>query len=119
MDVARIGHERRLFAGKLAGVFEDVDLLIVPTLPLADLTLDRFTRLLSNPDELPNLLRFLAPFNFSGNTTITLPGGFDQSGVPIGFQLVARHLDEPLLVRVGRAFQAASDCHLRRPRVDE
>ncbi|MGB0971202.1 MAG: amidase family protein, partial [Mycobacterium sp.] len=115
MDVARIERERRLFAGKLAAIFEDVDLLIIPVLSLADLTLDRIARLLTDPEELPNLLGFLAPFNFSGNPTITLPGGFDQSGVPIGFQLVARHFDEPLLVRAGRAFQTASDWHLRRP----
>ncbi|MCH9730332.1 MAG: amidase [Actinomycetia bacterium] len=119
MDVARIEHEKRLFAGKLAAIFEEVDLIIIPVLPLADLTLDRFARLLSDPDELPNVLRFLAPFNFSGSPTITLPGGFDQSGVPIGFQLVARHLDEPLLVRAGRAFQTASDWHLHRPPLGE
>ncbi len=115
MEIARIEHERRLFAGKLAAMFEDVDLLIMPTIPIADLTLDRFTQLLSNPDDLPNVLRFLAPFNFSGNPTMTLPGGFDGSGTPIGFQLVARHLDEPVLVRAGAAFQKSSDWHLRRP----
>jgi len=115
MDIARIEHEKRLFAGKLAAIFEDVDLLIMPIIPIADLTLDRFTQLLSDPDELPNVLRFLAPFNFSRNPTITLPGGFGRSGTPIGFQLVARHLHEPLLVRVGAAFQKSSDWHLRRP----
>lgn len=117
MDIARIERERHVFTGRLAALFEDLDLLIVPTLPLADLTLDRFARLLFNSDELPNVFRFTAPFNFSGNPTITLPGRFDSHGAPIGFQLVARHLDEPLLVTAGRAFQSATDWHLRRPPV--
>lgn len=119
MDIARIERERRLFTGTLADVFEDVDLVVVPALPLADLTLDRLTQLLSNPDELTNVLRYLAPFNFSGNPTMTLPGGFGPSGVPIGFQLVARHLDESVLVRVGRAFQSATNWHLRRPALSD
>ncbi|MFR9749784.1 amidase [Nocardia sp. 004] len=115
MDIARIESERRIFTGKLAALFDDIDLLLVPVLRYADLTLERFSALLFDPDELPNVLRFLVPFNFSGSPTITLPGGFDKSGVPIGFQLVARHLDEQLLVRVGRAYQSATDWHLRRP----
>ncbi len=117
MEIARIQRERNLFAGRLAALFEDVDLLVAPVLPLANLTLDRFRELLFNPETLPDLLRFTGPFNFSGSPTITLPGGFDSHGGPIGFQFVARHFDEPLLIRAGRAFQSATDWHLRRPPV--
>jgi amidase len=53
----------------------------------------------------------------SGSPTITLPGGFDAKGMPIGFQLVGRHLDEALLVRAGHAFQKATDHHLRHPKL--
>ncbi|MEV0945811.1 amidase [Rhodococcus sp. NPDC049939] len=117
MDIARIENDRRVFFGMLAGQFEYLDLILLPVLPVGDLTLDRFTQLLYDTDELPNVFRFTAPFNFSGNPTITMPGGFDGSGVPIGFQLVARHLDELLLAKAGRAFQSATNWHLRRPPV--
>ncbi|WP_072687375.1 amidase [Rhodococcus marinonascens] len=117
IDISRIENERRVFVGMLAAHFEDLDLVVLSVLPVADATLDRFTRLLYDSDELPNTFRFTAPFNFSGNPMITLPGGFDGSGVPIGLQLVARHLDEPLLARAGRAFQSATNWHLRRPPV--
>lgn len=115
MEIARIEHQRQIFTGKLAALFADLDLIIAPALPLADLTLDRFNQLLFTPEDLPNVLRFTAPFNFSGSPTITMPGGFDSHGGPIGFQFVARHLDEALLIRAGRAFQNATDWHLRRP----
>jgi amidase len=60
-------------------------------------------------------LRFTAPFNMTGSPTITLPGGFTADGVPLAIQLVARHLDESLLLRAGVAFQAATEWHKRRP----
>ncbi|RVW01502.1 amidase [Rhodococcus spongiicola] len=117
IDIARIEDERRAFGGRFEAHFEDLDLVLLPVLPVGDLTLDRFTQLLYDSDNLPNVFRYTAPFNFSGNPTITLPGGFDGAGVPIGFQLVSRHLDELLLARAGSAFQSATDWHLRRPPV--
>lgn len=117
MDIARVENTRRGFTGKLAALFDDIDLLIVPVSPVANLTLDRVSELLGDPDGVRTMLAFTAPFNFSGNPTITVPGGFDSRGAPIGFQLVARHLDEALLVKAGRAFQLATDWHCRRPPV--
>ena len=41
-----------------------------------------------------HLLRYTAEFNFTGQPAITLNGGFDKRGAPIGFQLVGKHLSE-------------------------
>jgi len=65
--------------------------------------------------EIDNLLQFTAPFDFSGHPTITLPGGFNDDGLPIAFQLVARDLDEAVLCRAGYAYQSTTDWHKRRP----
>jgi amidase len=69
------------------------------------------------PKEIAARLRFTAPFDMSGSPTITVPGGFTASGMPIGFQLVGRHFDEALVLRAGHAFQGATDWHTRRPPV--
>jgi amidase len=61
------------------------------------------------------MLRYTGPFDMSGNPTITLPGGFTDAGLPIGFQIVAPHMREDLLFRAGFAFQQATDFHRRRP----
>jgi amidase len=53
----------------------------------------------------------------SGSPTITIPGGFDERGMPIGFQLVGRHLDEALLIRAAHAFLGATDFHRRHPKL--
>ena len=35
--------------------------------------------------------------------------------MPIGFQLIGRHLDEALIVRAAHAFQTATDHHMKHP----
>ncbi|SKX01670.1 amidase, AmiD [Mycobacteroides abscessus subsp. massiliense] len=72
-------------------------------------------QLWSTPEGTALLWRFTEPFNMSGNPTITLPGGFTSGGLPLTFQLVARPLDEALLVRAGHAYQEATDWHRRHP----
>ena len=61
------------------------------------------------------LLRFTFPFNMTGQPALALPCGFSTSGLPISLQLVGRHLDEPTLLRIGHAYQQATNWHLRRP----
>lgn len=48
-------------------------------------------------------------------TAIRLPGRFDPSGLPVGFQLVGPHLGEATLVRAGHAYQQHTAWHRRRP----
>jgi amidase len=62
--------------------------------------------------------RFTAPFDMSGHPTLTLPGGKTADGLPVGFQIVGRHMEEALVLRAGHAFQQATDWHKHRPPID-
>jgi amidase len=108
-------YARLAFSGALAALFTEIDLLLIPTQPLADFTLAREAELFTQPEELSAFLRFVAPFDMSGSPTITLPGGFTKKGLPLSFQFVGRHLDEALLVRAGHAYQQATDWHRKHP----
>jgi amidase len=44
-----------------------------------------------------------------------MPGGFSGHGMPVGFQLVAPHWRDDVLVRAGAAFQARTPWHRRHP----
>jgi amidase len=68
--------------------------------------------------DIAELLRYAGPFNLTGMPALTMNGGFDRRGVPIGFQLVGKHLSEGLLLRVGHAFQSITDWHTRHPPLD-
>jgi aspartyl-tRNA(Asn)/glutamyl-tRNA(Gln) amidotransferase subunit A len=44
-----------------------------------------------------------------------VPAGFTDDGLPIGLQIVGRHLDDPLVLRAAAAFEAAAPWADRRP----
>jgi amidase len=115
-DYARAEQERIRFRAALEDVFESVDLILVPAMPTPPPT--AADAIAGNPaagEDIGNLLQFTAPFDFSGNPTISLPGGFGADGLPLGFQLIGRHLDEAALCRAGHAYQGATDWHDRHP----
>ena len=115
VELMKAHHERLAFTGALATLFRDIDLLLIPTQPLANFTLSREKELFSTPEGLAGFLRFATPFDMSGSPTLTLPGGFTTKGLPLSFQLVGRHLEEALLVRAGYAYQQATDWHQWHP----
>jgi amidase len=115
LEIGAILHERLAFSGALKAVFEDVDLLLVPTMPVPIPSLARMGEYGQDPNVLLRILRFTAPFDMSGSPTITLPSGIDRAGMPLSLQLVGPHVSEDLLCRAGHAFQQVTDWHARRP----
>jgi aspartyl-tRNA(Asn)/glutamyl-tRNA(Gln) amidotransferase subunit A len=59
--------------------------------------------------------RLMRPVNFLGLPSLAVPCGFQPHGLPCGFQLIGRPFDEGLLLRLGHAYQRATDWHTRRP----
>jgi aspartyl-tRNA(Asn)/glutamyl-tRNA(Gln) amidotransferase subunit A len=56
--------------------------------------------------------------NLAGLPGMSMPCGFDASGMPIGLQLAAKPLDEPTLLRVAAAYEDATDWHRRAPSLE-
>ena len=99
--------------GVLAGIFEDIDVLVCPSMTTPP---GRVT-----PEELYGPMgedewtwgRFTIPYDFSGAPTISLPAGLNSEGLPLSIQFIGKHLAEPLLVRVGDAYERATQHNLR------
>lgn len=115
LDYQKILLRRLALRGRVAALFETIDLLLIPVQPFPPLTLAMIRTLGEQPDLITKLQRYTCPFDMTGHPTITLPGGASTDGLPIGFQFVAAHLDEAMLVRAGAAFQRATSWHRRRP----
>jgi len=118
LEIAAILQERARLRGQLAALYQDVDLLLMPAMPVAGLTLSWMAERASDAEARYQRLRFSTPLNMTGNPSLTLPGGFTDDGVPIGFQIVGKHLDEALVLRAGRSFQQTTDWHKRHPKLD-
>ncbi|MFF5361556.1 amidase [Streptomyces scabiei] len=83
---------------RLAALLTGSDLILTPTTPNAphghEGPGDRYSTALT------------WAFNLSGHPAASIPAGFGADGCPIGLQLVARHGDEALLLRVAQAAEA-------------
>ncbi|MCB1491573.1 MAG: amidase [Rhodobiaceae bacterium] len=117
MDYQKIILRRNDFRGRVAELFTDIDLLIVPAQAFASPTVKTMETLGEDVDLLQGLLRFTCIFDLSGNPTITLPCAFTEHGTPVAFQFVSAHWDEAKLFRAGHAFQQATDWHTRHPAI--
>jgi amidase len=115
VDYQKILLRRLELRGRVAFVFETIDLLLTPVHPFPPLTLAMIRTLGEQPELIARLQRYTCPFDMTGHPTITLPGGFSATGLPIAFQIVAAHLAEATLVRAGAAFQRVTSWHRRHP----
>lgn len=117
VDLSRILIARHAFRGRLEALWEDVDLIVAPTMFRQVPTIAQMEAMGGDPEDDAKMMRFTAPHDFSGSPTITLPCGFDARGLPLSFQLIGPHLSEGLLCRAGHAYQTVTDWHLRHPPV--
>jgi aspartyl-tRNA(Asn)/glutamyl-tRNA(Gln) amidotransferase subunit A len=93
------------------------DAVIVPGAPVPAPTLAE-SDVGNGPDAdavIQRLTRFTRPVNYLGLPSLGIPAGFTNSGLPVGMQLIGRSFDEAMLLRIGAAFQRATDFHARVP----
>jgi len=57
------------------------------------------------------------PSNVTAGPALELCNGFSKNGLPLGMQVIGRPFDEATVLRVGHAYQQATDWHVRRPRL--
>jgi amidase len=109
----RTKSERSAYRYRFLQMFRSGDLLMIPATPFVTPTWADIDRYLEPG---PNMIRrFTALINVAGAPSLTLPCGFSRDGSPIGLQLVGPHHPEPLLLRVGQAYQKLTDWHLKHP----
>ena len=99
-------------------VFQDVDILVTPTTPRPPYTVEESIKR-AEMERLPPLLSNTGPFDVYGLPTISVPGGFTKSGLPIGLQLSGAPWAESTVLSIAHAYQQSTDWHLRKPALRE
>jgi len=91
-------------------VFEDVDLLLLPTMrEPAALISETVNETHRRPPSNTSV------FNHFGIPALTLPCGFSADGMPIGLQIAGPAWSEPVVLSLAFAYQQSTDWHKRMP----
>ncbi len=104
---------RTLLRRDFEAAFEDCDALIAPTCPT---TAFRIGEKIDDPLHMYLSDIYVVATNPAGVPALSLPCGFSE-GLPVGMQLIGKHLSEATLLQIGHAYQLQTDWHERVPRL--
>jgi aspartyl-tRNA(Asn)/glutamyl-tRNA(Gln) amidotransferase subunit A len=91
---------------------ERCDVLVAPTSPT---TAFRIGEKVDDPLQMYLADVFTLALSLAGLCGLSVPCGFDQSGLPIGLQIMGGAFDEATVLRVAHAYEQATEWHQRRP----
>jgi aspartyl-tRNA(Asn)/glutamyl-tRNA(Gln) amidotransferase subunit A len=96
---------RRRIADDFAAAFEGVDALLTPTAPSAAFALGE-----KSADPVAMYLNdiFTVTASLAGLPALSVPGGLDAQGLPLGLQLIGRALDEGTMFTLAGALEKAA-----------
>jgi len=107
VDYVNAQRERRRLVAELAVTMRDVDILIFPTAR-------KVAPLIGTDRSLGGAFynRFC---NLTGNPALSVCNGFSKEGLPFGLQIVGRPFEDPLVLRLGAAYERVAGFRARRP----
>lgn len=110
---------RKAVNNKMWRFMQTYDLILTPTLAVPPFALD-----IQGPEKIDGRmvantqwLAFTFPLNMTGQPAATVPAGFTDDGLPVGLQIIGRHLDDALVLKASAAFERARPWLQRRPPV--
>ena len=116
-DLTNAAMARKAVCNKMARLMRDYDLLLTPTTATP-----AFPVHIQGPEMIDgrmvssaHWLPFTFPMNMTGQPAASVPAGFTPDGLPVGLQIVGRHLDDPTVLRASRCFEQARPWTERRP----
>ena len=93
---------RRLIKNDFDDAFNQVDAILTPATPSAAFPVGRKV-----DDPVINYLNdvFTVPANLAGLPGMSVPAGFNQAGLPLGLQVLAKPFDEASIYKVGKVIE--------------
>jgi aspartyl-tRNA(Asn)/glutamyl-tRNA(Gln) amidotransferase subunit A len=94
--------------------FETCDVLLCPVAPTPAFKIGEKT---DDPLTMYLMDIFTISANLAGIPGMSVPCGFSNAGLPIGLQLMGKHFNEEMLLKVAYNFQQATDFHKKKPSI--
>ena len=103
---------RTLIKEDFEKAFAECDVIITPTSPTPAF---RLGEKMEDPLQMYLSDIFTISVNLAGVPAISIPCGFSKEGLPIGLQIIGRHLEEEKIIQAAYAFEQNTDHHTKRP----
>jgi len=99
----KAGKVRTLIRRDFDGAFASCDLIVTPVSPT---TAFKAGERMEDPLTMYLSDIFTIPVNLAGLPGISIPGGFDAKGLPIGLQIIGKPLDEGRMLQAAYVFES-------------
>jgi len=118
VDYLQAQQVRRQIKQEFSQIFNQVDVLISPTLPVVASTIgDNFATLNGEKvDLIDNIIRFTGPSNLTGLPALSGPCGF-KDNLPVGLQIIGPAFKEGLILNVGYAIEQTNPLKNKKPNI--
>ena len=87
-----------------AKLFCDLDYLISPVSPVVNFGAE-LAAPINDPDRPFEHIAYTVPWNMAENPAISINGGYDASGFPIGVQIIGRRFDDIGVLGMAKTFE--------------
>ena len=104
VDVIRGFNATITIRAAVAKLFCDLDYVISPVSPVVNFPAE-FASPVNDPAKPFEHIAFTVPWNMSENPAVSINGGFDKKGFPIGVQIVGRRFDDLGVLAMAKAFE--------------
>jgi len=119
IDYVRAQRARTLIKEQCRQLFDTVDVIVTPTVPIPAPRIDDLNKPWGNGPEtsIAALTRFTRFFSVVGFPAISIPCGFTPDGLPVGMQIAGKAFDEFTVLRVAHAYEQDARWFERRPTI--
>jgi aspartyl-tRNA(Asn)/glutamyl-tRNA(Gln) amidotransferase subunit A len=104
VDVIRGFNATMAIRAAAAKLFGDFDHVISPVSPVVNFPAE-FASPINDPDKPFEHICYTVPWNMSENPAVSINGGYDKKGFPIGVQIVGRRFDDLGVLGMAKAFE--------------
>lgn len=111
-DYFALLHKRERMRLAMEAALADVDALLTPTTPMTAIPVSEVETTAAIPSHFTRVVNMLA------GCALAVPNGFSPTGLPTSLHIVCGPGEEETALRIGIAYQAATDWHRRTPALE-
>ena len=104
VDVVRGFNATMAIRAAAAKLFCQIDYLISPVSPVVKFAAE-LAAPINDPDKPFEHICYTVPWNMAENPALSINGGFDEAGFPIGVQIIGRRFDDLGVLGMAKAFE--------------